>query len=406
MLDFGMSDQIEQHESAAEVVYAPQMVMAPTNTADNTPATQQDKRGWRSKIKILGRNQMRSEMQAVIPEEEFVLEEGTRFTVPSDKLQAVLKGESPDGEGMFSSMVVGYDTRLDKEVMFKIPRSGFGLLDRISSESSTTLYREARLMANAEHPSILKVYELTAFPLDDGSVLPAMITEKASGDVTQKFSPESIADMESHKLYSEISTMIHQVSGGLDYMHRKDMIHRDLKPENIFYKEDPDTGETNYLLADFGLMQGSYREDDEGGLMNAAPRYYAAPEQVVSLVQDIAGRASDKFEHAEHTAKSDQYALAMCALKMLSGAEDFKPFKDEKGERYEFQATEEYLLQDYGLPQEIYNVLLKATSYNQEDRYENCREFSAALGAAIANLEPTVTDFEAVRKVVSPPLAA
>ncbi len=363
------------------LVYASELELTSATTDTQTGGIDlKDKRGWRRKAKLPSISFIRKERREEEPK-TFSLRASQRFSISRAKLAEILSGSSPDGQGVFSSVAEGFDTKFNRPVMFKIPRSGL-ITDRLTSESINLLYKEVRELGNLNHPNILEVYDLVTFKLEDGTLIPAMVMERAEGDITSKFSSETLMSIDSPSLYSSVSDMTLQVADALDYIHNKGLVHRDLKPENILYSVGADQTD-RYILADLGLVQGSYRKDETPAQMNAAPTFYAAPEQVVSLTRDIAGRTIQPELHAKHTPKSDQYALAMCAYKMLSGEETFKPFLSPDGKAFAFQTTHEYLLKDYGIPNQIYNVFLKATSYNPDERFSSCKEFARELAAAI-----------------------
>ncbi len=100
------------------------------------------------------------------------------------------------------------------------------------------------------------------------------------------------------------ATLIVQVAAALDAAHAAGLIHRDVKPGNVLIETLPDGTEHAYL-ADFGL---SKRPDatpltDSSGFMGTPD--YAAPEQVTGM--------------PPASARTDQYALACVAFRMLTG---------------------------------------------------------------------------------------
>src|ERR1700757_2861456 len=102
------------------------------------------------------------------------------------------------------------------------------------------------------------------------------------------------------------------VAEALDYARQRGLLHRDVKPSNLLLA-NPDDGQQRILLADFGIAR---QLADISGLtatnLTVGTVAYAAPEQLIGL--DIDGRA-------------DQYALAVTAFHLLTGAPSFQHSK-------------------------------------------------------------------------------
>src|SRR5690606_25449152 len=99
--------------------------------------------------------------------------------------------------------------------------------------------REAKLVAQLQHPHIIPVhdygesegYTYLVMPLINGSTLADRLTDQPL--------PMKI-----------IKSYISQIGDALDYAHSKGIIHRDVKPSNILIDK-----RGNCLLADFGVAK-------------------------------------------------------------------------------------------------------------------------------------------------------
>jgi serine/threonine protein kinase len=47
--------------------------------------------------------------------------------------------------------------------------------------------------------------------------------------------------------------VLREMLQALDFLSSRNIVHRDLKPANILYRNSPESGEVNFILADFGL---------------------------------------------------------------------------------------------------------------------------------------------------------
>ena len=96
--------------------------------------------------------------------------------------------------------------------------------------------REARVIANLEHPNILPVY---SFGEQDGTTYLAMRYLPA-GTLKDLLLQESLS-------HSDTAKLIRDIAAALDFAHAHNIVHRDIKPSNILI----DQSGIPYLM-DFG----------------------------------------------------------------------------------------------------------------------------------------------------------
>ncbi len=166
------------------------------------------------------------------------------------------------GRGGMGVVYRARDPRLNRDVAIKlIPPS------MLSKETEARFEREAQVVAQMDHPSIVPIYDyghhesslFFVMPVVEGTNLHAFLRqEPVLGDV--------------------IDVGI-QVAEALDYSHAREVIHRDIKPENIMVSREG--GGIRVRVMDFGLARAATetRLTKSGTLLGTL--CYLSPEQVV-----------------------------------------------------------------------------------------------------------------------------
>jgi tetratricopeptide (TPR) repeat protein len=176
------------------------------------------------------------------------------------------------GEGGMGVVYKAHDTLLDRPVAVKV------LSPQLATDGAERLLREARSVAQLDHPHIVAVYDAGEI---DGQ--PFIVMQLVAG--------KSLRDA-SVSLDQAID-IARQVCLALDYAHGTGLIHRDIKPENIMLTD----GNVAKLM-DFGLARSEGRTRLTQAGMIVGTVAYMAPEQVL---------------RGEADARSDLYSLG-CVL--------------------------------------------------------------------------------------------
>jgi serine/threonine-protein kinase PpkA len=194
------------------------------------------------------------------------------------------------GQGGTATVYLAIQESFGREVALKI------MSPLLNSDPSfhTRFMREARIVAQMHHASIVPVFEvglhssqhyLSMEYLSDGDLRERIVERRCT--------PEIALDV------------CFCVASALDAAHRKGFVHRDIKPQNILFREDGTP-----VLTDFGIA----RAIDVGtsltavGMLVGTPGYMS-PEQVKGLELD---------------GRTDVYSLGIVLYEMLTGALPFR----------------------------------------------------------------------------------
>ena len=195
------------------------------------------------------------------------------------------------GRGGMGVVYRAKDPVLNREVAVKLIPPG-----NLTKDAEERFQREAQIVAQMDHPSIVPIYDFGrhegalffVMPVLPGTNLRSLLREGSLrlGDVL------------------DIGT---QVADALDYSHGRGIVHRDIKPENIMTARD-DGGHVRARVMDFGLAVASAEDrlTKTGTLVGTVA--YFSPEQVTS-------RAFD--------GRTDTYALGTVLYECLAGEPPF-----------------------------------------------------------------------------------
>jgi serine/threonine protein kinase len=257
---------------------------------------------------------------------------------------------APLGEGGMAAVYKAYHPAVERYVALKVlPRHMSS-----SDEFVARFKREARLLAQLQHPHILPVFD---YGESDGYpyiVMPFII----SGTLADILRKQRLS-------LSEVCRVIIQIGDALSYAHGRGMIHRDIKPSNVLIDE-----RGNCLLTDFGLarmVEAAEKLTSSGSIMGTPA--YMSPEQ---------GRGSN-IDH-----RSDLYSLGVILYEMITGR---VPYTAETPVAVVFKHIQDPLPSarklNPNLSEALELVLLKSLAKNSDDRYQNADEFVHAVQRVI-----------------------
>jgi serine/threonine-protein kinase len=271
------------------------------------------------------------------PEAEGPTAEAEQEGAPSEELwggRLQVRGEV--GRGAMAQVLLGFDTKLRREIALKVTYLSRGSIPR---QLLARFVEEAQVTAQLEHPNIVPVHDLGVDPdgrayfsmkLVRGRSLEEILTARLLGDAAtlSQFGLRRLLDI------------FLQVCLAMEYAHARGVIHRDLKPANVMVG---DFGEV--LVMDWGVAKlrdmvagvsteaealGTDQDFSDSGPVSAptpvtsvraetkawqthdgavlGTPHYVAPEQAQGLVVDV---------------RSDLYSLGVMLYEILCGKVPF-----------------------------------------------------------------------------------
>lgn len=252
------------------------------------------------------------------------------------------------GEGGMAVVFKAKDRLLNRLVAIKILRPEY-TKDSLFIES---FRRESQIAANLVHPNIVNIYDVgkqgniyyIVMELIDGKPLSDIIKEE--GELDPRWAV----------------AIAKEIASGLSLAHKHQLIHRDIKPHNILVTKDGVA-----KIADFGIAKtvssDTFVGEKKDAVMGSV--HYFSPEQARGGYVDE---------------RSDIYSLGIVLYEMLTGK---VPFDGETAVEVAVKHMNEPMTPPSRLradiPQDLEEIILKATNKLQINRYKTADEMITAL---------------------------
>lgn len=188
------------------------------------------------------------------------------------------------GQGGFSTVYVGRDSRNDETIAIKV----FTRDQLKDTRFHNMLLENEKIVQFLEHPNILRIHDVGVI---DG------ITYTVMDYVSTGSLAERMSQWYWRPKLGEIINIVIQVADGLHYLHKQKIIHRDIKPGNILLDRD-----NQAYITDFGIAQ--IIERVYSGVIVGTPAYMA-PETI---------RYPNRID-----GKTDIYSLGIIMYELISG---------------------------------------------------------------------------------------
>ncbi|KZN45624.1 serine/threonine-protein kinase [Pseudoalteromonas luteoviolacea] len=274
----------------------------------------------------------------------------------SDTYLAPVKHIASGGMG---DVFLANDTRLNRQVAVKRIKLNHQSDDLKIRERA--LY-EARLMAKANHPNVVQLYDI----LEVGSDL-LLVLEYVPGQTLAKYMKQKLLTV------ADKFALLEKVANGLCYIHQQELIHCDIKASNILISN---TSEVK--LSDFGIANSIQSN---------------TPDQPLGAsFGSLSTMSPEQLEGKPVEQSTDVFSFGVLCFEFLFGCHPFGTAKGtELAECIKHTAFIEPSSLTPDIPVEFTQLLRNMLSKSPESR-PSAREVCSVLGRTLALLE--VTDAE------------
>ena len=270
------------------------------------------------------------------------------------RLEASLRG----GTGVVWK---AWDTKVERWVALKfLPPELQGNDDEIARIRATF-----KLVEQLDHAHICRVFDLDEHP-DFGWF---QVMRWIEGQTLSNYRRDADDQVRCLSV-AEVAELLEPVAEALDYAHSRKVLHRDIKPQNLMRDEHG-----HMSVVDFGLaaeVRSSLTRLSKSAVDLAGTQPYLAPEL---------------WEGRYATPQTDQYALGLMTYELLAGR---YPFNSDNAPILMQAVLNKPIPIIDGLPSNGMAVLRRCLARDPAERFENCRDFAAALktGRFLTENEP------------------
>jgi len=173
---------------------------------------------------------------------------------------------------------------------------------KLKSDALDNLRQEIRIMAQIDHPHIIRLHEC----FEDKKCIRLILELCTGGELLDRLHAQPAHKYNENVACGYIQTMLSAIT----YLHENGIVHRDLKLENFLFENS--TPESHIKLIDFGLSQ--YFNENEIIVSPVGTPYYVAPEVLSGAYNN----------------KCDVWSIGVITYMLLSGTPPFYG-KDDLG---------------------------------------------------------------------------
>ncbi|HCS40068.1 MAG TPA: hypothetical protein DIW44_10860 [Anaerolineaceae bacterium] len=251
------------------------------------------------------------------------------------------------GEGGMATVYKAFDSSLERYVAIKVIR----LSNQVDPYFLARFQREAKALAQLDHPYILKVLD---YGEENG--IPFLVMPFIAHGTLKQYTHSPLP-------YEKAIKIVLPIAEALSYAHKRKIIHRDIKPANILFGE---SGEP--ILSDFGIAKildtGGDQTQLTGVGLGVGTPAYMAPEQWNGIADE----------------RTDIYSLGIVLYELLTSR---CPFQADTPAAILIKQVQDPLPRPKifvtDIPENIEAVIFKALAKDPTMRFQTMQDFINAM---------------------------
>ncbi len=258
------------------------------------------------------------------------------------------------GEGGFAEVYLGEHIHLGTQAAIKV------LHTQLTTDDIETFRNEARIIAQLEHPHIVRVLDFGV----EGKTPFLVMSYATNGTLRQRHPKGSCLPL------ATVVPYVKQLADALQYAHDEKLVHRDVKPENMLVGKRQEV-----LLSDFGIAVMAQSSRYQNAQDMAGTITYMAPEQIQGKPRPA----------------SDQYSLGIVIYEWLTGTRPFHGSLTEMVGQH-LSVTPPLLREKLPtISPAVEEVIMKALAKEPKERFSRVSDLSIALEEASQKAQPPQT---------------
>jgi eukaryotic-like serine/threonine-protein kinase len=279
------------------------------------------------------------------------------------------------GSGGMGEVYLAEDARINQQVAIKVSRTGGSAYPDTgsASESARLFQREARAIAQLDHPRILPLFTYGEEQVHGETLTYIVMPYRKEGSLATWLRQHNNASILNPQ---DSAAIVTQAADALQYAHDHNVIHQDVKPANFLVRSPNNANATvpDLLLTDFGIAKLSSATSYSSHTVRGTATYMA-PEQWIG----------------DPVAATDQYALAIMAYELLTGRPPFQGRQEQLMYAHVNTPPRPPSSINPRLSGDIDRVLIRALAKKPEERFRSTIAFARALQQAVQSGDtPTV----------------
>jgi serine/threonine protein kinase len=290
------------------------------------------------------------------------------------------------GSGGMGEVYLAEDARIEQQVAIKVIRAEVSPYPdhQVSQDAARLFQREAKAIAQLDHPHILPLFDYGEEHLGNMTVIYLVMPYRREGSLSDWLRQRGQAGLLSPQ---EVAHVVRQAASALQHAHDRQIIHQDVKPSNFLIRHRPEKPtRPDLLLADFGVARFSTATASASQTVRGTPTYMA-PEQWAG----------------QPVPASDQYALAIMSYELLAGRPPFQGPLMQVMYQHVHMPPPPPSTHNPRLSADVDTVLLHALAKQPQERFASIASFANTFQQSV---QATQEDQAPKPPVPTPPLAS